>query len=513
MAFTAQSYFDIGEHLRVSVILLLTTVVLLLVFSLKARKKSLLPLVNGNRWTDPLGIEAKKKFMTSARSIIAEQLEKAPGKPFRVVSDVGELVVLPPEFAPEIRNHKDFSFTMAAYKWFYAHLPGMEGFREGTTESQIMKLVARHQLTHQLTVVTAPVAEESARALRDVFGCDEGWRELGTRQACLQVIARVSSRIFLGQELCRNPDWLRVTSTYSVLAFRAVVVLRFWPAPLRNLVHWFLPACKAARDLVQEARDLVNPLLQERNEERRAQAKGESVLYRNDAIDWLEELATDKNLNYDPAASQLSLSTAALHSSTDFFAQLLLDLAERPGLAEELRQEAAKVVNTEGWSKGSLFDLKLMDSVMKESQRLKPISLASMRRYTTADVKMSSGDVIPKGSLTVVSAYRHWDEKTYERPDEFDGHRFLRMRSQEGKEHQAHLVSATQDHFGFGYGLHACPGRFFAAEEVKIVLAQMLLQYEIRLVAGSDSRPVHAGLNMYANPASKISVRYRGSSF
>lgn len=37
-----------------------------------------------------------------------------------------------------------------------------------------MKLVARHQLTHQLTLVAEPVSEESTLALRDAFGCSEG---------------------------------------------------------------------------------------------------------------------------------------------------------------------------------------------------------------------------------------------------------------------------------------------------------------------------------------------------
>jgi hypothetical protein len=57
---------------------------------------------------------------------------------------------------------------------FHAHLPGFEGFREGTTESQIMKLVARHQLTHQLTLVTKPVSDECAAALQDIYTESKG---------------------------------------------------------------------------------------------------------------------------------------------------------------------------------------------------------------------------------------------------------------------------------------------------------------------------------------------------
>lgn len=33
---------------------------------------------------------------------------------------------------------------------------------------------------------------------------------------------------------------------------------------------------------------------------------------------------------------------------------------------------------------------------------------------------------------------------------------------------------------GFGFGLHACPGRFFAINEVKIFIATMVLNYDIQ---------------------------------
>lgn len=79
------------------------------------RRRSI-PLVNGRRWMEFSLTNAKKRFRDNAGEIIWQQLKKYPGMPFRVIADVGEMVILPPELAPEIRNHQDFSFTMAAYK-------------------------------------------------------------------------------------------------------------------------------------------------------------------------------------------------------------------------------------------------------------------------------------------------------------------------------------------------------------------------------------------------------------
>lgn len=47
---------------------------------------------------------------------------------------------------------------------------------------------------------------------------------------------------------------------------------------------------------------------------------------------------------------------------------------------------------------------------------------------------------------------------------------------------------------GFGYGRHACPGRFFAAAEIKLLLARLLLDYEIAMPPGLEG-------TRYANKA------------
>jgi cytochrome P450 monooxygenase-1 len=50
----------------------------------------------------------------------------------------------------------------------------MEGFEAGTNETRLMKLIVRHQLTHQLSKVTKDVSDECVAALRDIYTDDEG---------------------------------------------------------------------------------------------------------------------------------------------------------------------------------------------------------------------------------------------------------------------------------------------------------------------------------------------------
>lgn len=70
---------------------------------------------------------------------------------------------------------------------------------------------------------------------------------------------------------------------------------------------------------------------------------------------------------------QLGLSIAAVHNTTDLISQVVHDLASDPEMVERLRKEAIEVIGQDGWSKTSLYRLKLLDSVIKESQRIKPI--------------------------------------------------------------------------------------------------------------------------------------------
>lgn len=73
-------------------------------------------LVNGKKFGELTDTRAKREFMSNAQQLIAKGLDLAPGHPFRILGDVGEMLILPPKYAYEIRNHKQLSFTMAVFK-------------------------------------------------------------------------------------------------------------------------------------------------------------------------------------------------------------------------------------------------------------------------------------------------------------------------------------------------------------------------------------------------------------
>ncbi|KAF7597201.1 hypothetical protein BBP40_009541 [Aspergillus hancockii] len=69
-----------------------------------------------------------------------------------------------------------------------------------------------------------------------------------------------------------------------------------------------------------------------------------------------------------------------------------------------------------------------------------------------------------------------WDPSIHYKPDEFDGYRFLKLREKPGHGTLAQLVSPPPESQGFGFEKHALPGRFFAANQVNVLLCQILLK-------------------------------------
>jgi len=101
------------------------------------------------------------------------------------------------------------------------------------------------------------------------------------------------------------------------------------------------------------------------------------------------------------------------------------------------------------------------------------------------------------------------DPNLYPNPDVFDPYRFHNMRNLPGKENLAQFVTASPQHMGFSYGAHACPGRFFAANEVKILFCHLLLKYDIRMAKGSPVDSVAFGFALIPNPKARIEIRRR----
>lgn len=203
---------------------------------------------------------------------------------------------------------------------------------------------------------------------------DTEWHSMELKKTVLDAIAQLSSRVFLGPELCRNKDWQRITISYTVNIFIAASAVKRYPKFLHRLVQWIVPEAGIVRAQMAETERIIQPVIDQRKKELLANP---TIKY-NDAVQWLDDVS--KGEEYDAIISQLVLSMAAIHTTGDLLSQVLYDICMHQDLVQPLRKEAIAVIGAKGWKRTSLYNLKLMDSVIKESQRLKPASMCKQNR-------------------------------------------------------------------------------------------------------------------------------------
>ena len=100
---------------------------------------------------------------------------------------------------------------------------------------------------------------------------------------------------------------------------------------------------------------------------------------------------------------------------------------------------------------------------------------------------------------------------------EFCPWRYSDLRKLPGEEHKHQFVTADSNEIMFGSGKHACPGRFFASFEMKVILIEFLLRYDIGLRENGEGegngyqKPGLIEIDMHyaPNPWAKVWVRER----
>jgi hypothetical protein len=177
----------------------------------------------------------------------------------------------------------------------------------------------------------------------------------------------------------------------------------------------------------------------------------------------------------------------------------MYDLATFPEYMKPLREEVEEIIRREGWTKAGIDQMHRLDSFIKESQRfhtadickptspfecaqeINPLSVV-MRRVARHDYTFSDGTVVPRGTLLGVAALAtHLDEKIYPNALNFDPFRFVKLQEQETGGRRFDMVTTSVDSLTFSHGKHACPGRYFATCELKLMLAHIIMNYDVKL--------------------------------
>ncbi|KAE8353591.1 cytochrome P450 [Aspergillus coremiiformis] len=470
---------------------------------------SKIPLVGRSRW-EISNSEAKKRFRTSAKDVIAQGFNEGRTV-FQTMFTFGPTIVLHPGFVNEVKNHPDLGFREAVMKFFFGgEIPGFEPFTGDQGRDAIVREVINKKLIQSLGQLTIHLSRETAAVLTDKLPKSDEWRPCTLVQHIPYMVARVSSLVFLGENICRDETWLNVSVNYAIDAFHAARNLREWPAIIRPLVHWFMPSLQKLRYHKRVAAEIVQQEINKRSRiaEGKLPEKNPPRTHA-DFLDCCREVAAGRPFN--EAVAQIGLSVAAIHTTSSMLTNVMYDLTAYPEYIQPLRDEIKAIVEEDGvLKKSSLTKMKLMDSIMKEAQRINPLSLTALSRIATKAIVLSDGTRIPKGASVTVSAHMRQDESIYPNAKVFDGFRFYNKRQEPGSEHRYQFVTTSEEHLAFGHGMHACPGRFFAANEIKIFLIHLLMKYDWKFAEHVDRpKSILLGTEIICDPTVKLLYKSR----
>ncbi|KAK7726335.1 hypothetical protein SLS57_003421 [Botryosphaeria dothidea] len=383
-----------------------------------------------------LNTKAKMRYVMNANAILKQGLTDRQG-PFQVFASHGPVIILPPSMIDEIRDDDRLSFLKSSQTLF-------------------------------LSAITAEMAKDANSVIKQLLPSDsKDWTPICFATLAPVMAARLSARAFVGEPLCHNREWLDISVMYTVNAMQAVQRVRHWPPFLRPIVQYLLPEFKVIRGQIKAARKIIEPEIAERKKKiREANKSGKAVPRSSDALEWMDVQAGEKPI--DKVLMQLLMGLVSIHTTSGTTLGLMYDIVSHPEYIESLRKEAVEVLQEEGgWTKTALYKMKLMDSCLKESQRRHPMSASAMIGVPTWPMNASGSSF-------------------YSDPDKFDGHRFLHLREDNDMKWQ--FITTSTEHFGFGHGKQACPGRFFASNEIKVIVAHLLLMFDWRFAKGDEPK-------------------------
>ncbi|KAM5341603.1 hypothetical protein ACJ41O_014634 [Fusarium nematophilum] len=396
----------------------------------------------------------------------------------------------------------------------------------------VHKYLARH------LPLLIPAVEEEVNASVEAAGSidAEGYVKVNLWDLWLAIIPRVTNRLLVGEPTCRDPVFLQSMVRFTDDVVRNSFLLHAFPHILHpilgrlitipNYLHW------------RAASRRVMPIIEQRLKDMKRKEAGDPELKDwnppEDFLTWDIRLAMaeGKPFELDPVVISkrlLPINFAAIHTTVLTGHSWMLDiLSSLPsaGIIDTLRDDILAHKPAEGhWTKHALSSLLRIDSSIRESQRLSNFAANLVERQVVAREGLHNpefGWTLPRGAFVTVNLQgTHHDEDIFDDAMSYEPWRYSKIRENweakteddkkanesEGKKARGlGMVTTSDSHLAFGHGRHACPGRFFVAHELKLIMAAFLLNYDIKMI---EKRPKPQWLGATIIPPLDVCIEIR----
>ncbi|KAI6043532.1 cytochrome P450 [Pisolithus marmoratus] len=371
--------------------------------------------------------------------------------------------------------------------------------------------ILRSQLTKNMGAIYPDIRSELVVAFDETLDLKGNeWKSIAAVEMIQELMCRISNRAFVGLPLCRDPGWVDLNIQLTIALIKEGALLMWLPKFIMPLASKWITR---RTERTNRAARLLETIVWDRQRHMNEYGKEWSDKP-NDMLQWCMDEGRE-NTAEQLAARIMGINSAAMHTTSNGFAQALFLLATDPQYAEMLREEVETVVKEHGWTKEALTHMRKIDSFLKEVQRFQGPAILGLPRKALQDMRLSDGTVIPKGTFLSFPMYAiHHDQDIYEHPDVFDPLRFVRLRdTRQGPESRFQLVSVSRESLTFGFGKMTCPGKSFAVVVMKSMLAHVVVEYDVKLNEGRSSGQMGIcfGAHLSPDPAVRVMFRKRGA--
>ncbi|KAF9047860.1 cytochrome P450 [Panaeolus papilionaceus] len=392
-------------------------------------------------------------------------------------------------------------------------LQGPSTFDSSTIFNAFHAPVIRGTFTKFIPLMFPEIFSEVKEAFREVIPQSEEWTSVHLKDTTTHIVGRITGRVFVGKLLCQNKEYINLNVKSSHEAVMASLFYRLVPSFLKPIFNYFVPDIP---NLVHRNAELVVPIIRERRQamaEKGTDYEGKPM----DLLSFLIDVAKGDDANEEQLALHvLFINLGAIDVASMNYMHAIYHLASNQGYIDLLRAEVDGVIGRYGWTLEAVNMLVTVDSFLKECQRLHPPVHAGIFRRAVQDFTFSNGVTVPRGTIVCASIPEtHFDENVYPNPHQFDPLRHLKLATEESQNHpeskkRYDITAAGLEFLVFGYGRHACPGRFFTAVELKLMLAYVVTHYDVKLEKeGERPADLAFGITLLANPFASVLFRKR----
>ncbi|KAI0871902.1 cytochrome P450 [Hypoxylon argillaceum] len=520
------------EHLLIGVVVLLIAAWVVQQLFFTIRYPSNLPRIGGK---SRFSLRTRWRYHTAARELYKEVYENYSKK--------GKTVL-----APGLAFHDDVILPPSALRWLQRQPERLVSAAASQTETiqpyyglghdkfasdPWGGLLVKTDLNAVLENVCAAMNDELGIAIDSHFGTDtKAWKDINLMPTIRMIVAQAATRFTLGgspvgRELCKNEEYLKACLDIADALVINAGLGGASPKLLRPIIGRL--GGLTARRRIKDLEKYFEPVYRERIRILEEENANPGMETPEDHLQIMMRFGLkerrDEALSLHDMTKRLCIANfGSMHQTSIQVVNMLLNIIDSDAefdTISTLRDEVARIFGddkTSTWNKSRVAAMTRADSVARETLRLHSFSTRGVARKIIGDgLVTEDGIALPKGcTVSFIAYWTQTDIDNFENPFKYDPFRFSRAREAEkdeqGKPGLASLsfVSTGTQNLAFSHGKHACPGRFLVDFELKMIIAYVLMNYDIEFPPEyKGKRPQNQWLTDACFPPEDVSIRVR----